>query len=166
MGYADPGLANTYFEKKASGDGNGMVDDMVALKKEETSGQVPDSFSDANAQLLGSQQAGASGKGKVNTDEEKKFTGAFGWTRCSGARRQRQRVQARAACRTPSGELGSMPVKALTPTTTPRTTRPETTATEHDQGVPVDHVMSSLARAQFRSRLGQHRLKYRSRYCV
>ncbi|MBI0329645.1 hypothetical protein [Burkholderia plantarii] len=77
MQSADPNLAAKFQQDAQKGDGNAMVDDMVQLKSEEQSGQVPDTFTDQDAQLLGS-QVGNYGKGKVNAHEEQSFTQAFG----------------------------------------------------------------------------------------
>lgn len=77
MQQADPELAQKFQSDGKAGDGNAMVDDLVQLKSEETAGEVPDSFSDQDAQLLGS-QIGSVGKGKVNGGEDQKFTDAFG----------------------------------------------------------------------------------------
>lgn len=77
MQSADPNLAAKFQQDAQKGDGNAMVDDMVQLKSEEQSGQVPDTFTDQDAQMLGS-QVGNYGKGKVNSQEEQSFTQAFG----------------------------------------------------------------------------------------
>ncbi|AJK49469.1 hypothetical protein BGL_2c14020 [Burkholderia plantarii] len=77
MQSADPNLAAKFQQDAHKGDGNAMVEDMVQLKSEEQSGQVPDTFTDQDAQMLGS-QVGNYGKGKVNSQEEQSFTQAFG----------------------------------------------------------------------------------------
>ncbi|MBN3754461.1 hypothetical protein G3N95_16040 [Paraburkholderia sp. Tr-20389] len=77
MQAADPMLAQKFQQDASKGDGNAMVDDMVSLKNEQQSGAVPNTFSDQDAQLLGS-QVGALGKGKVNSTEDQKFAQAFG----------------------------------------------------------------------------------------
>ncbi|WP_167234938.1 hypothetical protein, partial [Burkholderia sp. Ap-962] len=77
MQEADPELAAKFQQDAQKGDGNAMVNDMVQLKGEEQAGQVPNSFSDQDAQMLGS-QVGNYGKGKVNAQEEQKFTDTFG----------------------------------------------------------------------------------------
>lgn len=77
MQSSDPTLAQKFQQDASKGDGNAMVDDMVSLKNEQQSGAVPNTFSDQDAQLLGS-QVGALGKGKVNSAEDQKFAQAFG----------------------------------------------------------------------------------------
>lgn len=77
MQEADPELAQKYQQDAKSGDGNAMVKDMIQLKGEEQSGQVPDTFTDQDAQLLGS-QVGYSGKGKVNGQLAQQFSQTFG----------------------------------------------------------------------------------------
>jgi hypothetical protein len=77
MQAADPALARKFQQDASRGDGNAMVDDMVNLKREQQSGAVPNTFSDQDAQLLGS-QVGSLGKGKVNSAEDQKFAQAFG----------------------------------------------------------------------------------------
>ncbi|MGH8778851.1 hypothetical protein [Paraburkholderia sp.] len=77
MQAADPTLTAKFQQDAKKGDGNSMVDDLVQLKSEEQSGQVPNTFSDQDAQLLGS-QIGDVGKGKVNGQKDQEFTQAFG----------------------------------------------------------------------------------------
>lgn len=77
MQEADPHLAAKFQGDAQKGDGNAMVDDLVKLKHETQGDQVQSNFSDQDAQMLGS-QIGNYGKGKVNTQEEQKFTAAFG----------------------------------------------------------------------------------------
>ncbi len=77
MEEADPELAAKFREDAAKHDGNAMVEDMIRLKNEEKSGAVPNTFTDQDAQILGS-QVGDYGAGKVNTHEEQAFTDAFG----------------------------------------------------------------------------------------
>ncbi|WP_323123307.1 hypothetical protein [Burkholderia alba] len=74
---ADPELAQKFQSDAAKGDGNAMVDDMIALKNEESGGRAPNKFSDQDAQLLGS-QVGSFGKGKVSSQEDQAFSQAFG----------------------------------------------------------------------------------------
>ncbi len=74
---ADPVLAQKFQQDGASGDGNAMVEDLVQMKNEETSGQARSLFSEADAQLLGS-QIGSASKGKVSSTEDQSFTAAFG----------------------------------------------------------------------------------------
>ncbi|MDQ7982529.1 hypothetical protein QYH69_35580 [Paraburkholderia sp. SARCC-3016] len=76
MSEADPKLAQKFLQD-AAGDGNAMVSDMVDLKNEENSGAVPNTFTDQDAQMLGS-QVGDYGKGKVNSPEDQAFTQTFG----------------------------------------------------------------------------------------
>ncbi|WP_321926281.1 hypothetical protein [Burkholderia sp. BCC1998] len=77
MEEADPELAAKFREDAAKHDGNAMVEDMIQLKNAEKSGAVPNTFTDQDAQILGS-QVGDYGAGKVNTHEEQAFTEAFG----------------------------------------------------------------------------------------
>ena len=77
MQAADPALAQKFQRDASKGDGNAMVDDMVSLKNEQQSGAAPNTFSDQDAQLLGS-QVGALGKGKVNSTKDAEFAQAFG----------------------------------------------------------------------------------------
>jgi hypothetical protein len=77
MAEADPERAQKFQQDAKAGDGNSMVQDMVQLKQEEQAGQVPDTFTDQDAQMLGS-QVGTVGKGKVNSQEDQAFTQAFG----------------------------------------------------------------------------------------
>ncbi|PLZ03459.1 hypothetical protein CY652_06550 [Burkholderia sp. WAC0059] len=74
---ADPELAQQFEQDAKKGNGNGMVNDMIELKQEEQSGEVPDTFTDQDAQMLGS-QVGNYGKGKVNSQENQAFTQTFG----------------------------------------------------------------------------------------
>jgi hypothetical protein len=73
----DPSLAQKFQTDAKAGDGNSMVDDLVKAKQEEQASGMPNTFTDQDAQLLGS-QIGAAGKGKVNDKEDKAFTQAFG----------------------------------------------------------------------------------------
>jgi hypothetical protein len=77
MDEADPDMAQKFQQDAQKGDGNAMVTDMVSLKNEEQSGQGPDTFTDQDAQILGT-QVGNYGKGKVNSKESQAFTQAFG----------------------------------------------------------------------------------------
>ena len=81
MQQADPALAQKFQQDAGSGsgkgDGNAMTADLVQLKNEETDGQVPDTFTDADAQTLGYQIGGQS-KGKVSSAEDQDFAAAFG----------------------------------------------------------------------------------------
>lgn len=77
MQAADPTLAAKFQADAKKGDGNSMVNDLVQLKSEEQNGLVPNTFSDQDAQMLGS-QIGDVGKGKVSSDADKAFTQAFG----------------------------------------------------------------------------------------
>ena len=77
MAEAAPELAQKFQTDTENKDGNAMVDDKVQMKNEENSGQVPNKFTDADAQILGA-QVGDVGKGKVSRSEEKSFTDAFG----------------------------------------------------------------------------------------
>ncbi|HVE09079.1 MAG TPA: hypothetical protein VNE00_17625 [Paraburkholderia sp.] len=73
----DPSLADKFQADAKAGDGNSMVEDLVKAKQEEQANGMPNTFTDQDAQLLGS-QIGAAGKGKVNDTEDKAFTQAFG----------------------------------------------------------------------------------------
>lgn len=77
MQAADPTLTAKFQADAKKGDGNSMVNDLVQLKSEEQNGLVPNTFSDQDAQMLGS-QIGDIGKGKVSSDADKAFTQAFG----------------------------------------------------------------------------------------
>lgn len=77
MAAADPALAQQFQQDARAKDGNAMTSDLVALKNEESSGTVSDTFSDADAQLLGT-QLGSAGKGKIGDSQAQAFNDAFG----------------------------------------------------------------------------------------